>query len=178
MQVYEASPSVPTVNDLRVSWFHTSPHSWQLICAFLQVKLCYICREEERFDVPDVPPKAWTHPCNCTLVAHETCLLQWIQTSQASPTKANALNCPQCGAQYEITSNQPPMYHFLVRGNRLLSRFALLVTAAGLTSVVVTIGTGNPSNLSLKYIIDDCEGLYVVSTAYGMYAVREFIGRE
>lgn len=133
---------VPTVNDLRVSRLPIPENHGRVYSPILQVKLCYICREEERYDSPDVPAKAWTHPCNCTLVAHETCLLQWIQTSQGSPSKANALKCPQCGAAYEITSEKPPMYTILDKGNHVISRIAQLVTAAGMSSVVITIGTG------------------------------------
>ncbi|KAF9034425.1 hypothetical protein BDZ89DRAFT_1062489 [Hymenopellis radicata] len=48
----------------------------------LRVKLCYICRDEERYDQPENPPRVWIHPCRCALIAHEACLLDWIQSSQ------------------------------------------------------------------------------------------------
>ncbi len=41
---------------------------------------------------PQNPPVAWDHPCNSTLVAHESCLLAWIQSAQQDAARAgNAL---------------------------------------------------------------------------------------
>ncbi|KAH7927181.1 hypothetical protein BV22DRAFT_297175 [Leucogyrophana mollusca] len=129
----------------------------------LKVKLCYICREEERYDAPEVPPKAWTHPCNCTLVAHEACLLHWIQTSQQNRSRAaNALKCPQCGTAYELESKNPLLLRLMDAANRGLSTMGKVVTIASLTVVVVSLGTG----------------MYIISTAYGAYALKEFLGEE
>ncbi|KAI0632917.1 hypothetical protein C8Q77DRAFT_1120476 [Trametes polyzona] len=132
---------VPTVNDLRV-------------------KRCYICYEEEFYDNPEDPPRAWTHPCSCTLVAHESCLLQWIKSSQQDPARANkALKCPQCGATYELESDNPLLLRILNALNGALSATATIVGfTCGIASFGITI--------------------YVVSTSYGAYAVKEFIGEE
>ncbi|EIW76633.1 hypothetical protein CONPUDRAFT_63425 [Coniophora puteana RWD-64-598 SS2] len=145
---WEQAKRVPTIHDLRV-------------------KLCYICREEERFDgehpPSDDPPRAWTHPCSCTLVAHEQCLLHWIQSSQQSRARAaNALKCPQCGARYELESRNPAALRVLNAGNRLLSVVGRTVTFASVSFAVGSVGFG----------------LYVTGTAYGAYALREFIGKE
>ncbi|PCH43083.1 hypothetical protein WOLCODRAFT_90148 [Wolfiporia cocos MD-104 SS10] len=135
---------VPTVDDLRV-------------------KLCFICREEERYDAPEDPPRAWTHPCSCTLVAHESCLLQWIKSAQQDPSRArNALKCPQCGAAYELESDNPFILRLLDNVNTSLSIVGKLVSAAGLAGVVVSVGFG----------------VYVICTSYGAYAVQEFLGKE
>ncbi|KIM61838.1 hypothetical protein SCLCIDRAFT_1215657 [Scleroderma citrinum Foug A] len=129
----------------------------------LRVKLCYICREEERHDAPENPPRAWTHPCRCTLVAHESCLLQWIQTSQQNRSRApNALKCPQCGSLYELESNNPVLLRLLDSANKGLSVMGKIVTVASFTVVVVSLGTG----------------IYILCTAYGAYALREFLGPE
>ncbi|KIJ13675.1 hypothetical protein PAXINDRAFT_176919 [Paxillus involutus ATCC 200175] len=129
----------------------------------LKVKLCYICREEERFDAPESPPRAWTHPCTCTLIAHESCLLRWIQSSQATRSRAsNALKCPQCGTAYQLTSYNPSLLRWLDVGNKGLSMVGRVVSLGSLTVVVVSLGTG----------------MYILSTAYGAYALREFLGDE
>ncbi|KAF8554282.1 hypothetical protein OG21DRAFT_1412900 [Imleria badia] len=129
----------------------------------LKVKLCYICREEERYDAPGTPPRAWTHPCTCTLIAHESCLLRWIQSSQSTRSRAsNALKCPQCGTAYELTSSNPWLLRCLDMGNKGLSMIGRVVSVGSLTVVVVSLGTG----------------LYILSTTYGAYAVREFLGTE
>ncbi|KAI6115000.1 hypothetical protein EV401DRAFT_1978059, partial [Pisolithus croceorrhizus] len=139
-----AQRQVPTIDDLRV-------------------KLCYICREEERYDAPENPPRAWTHPCRCTLIAHESCLLQWIQSSQQNRSRAlNALKCPQCGSPYDLESNNPIILRLLDAGNKGLSAVGKIVTVASFTVVVVSIGTG----------------IYILCTAYGAYALREFLGPE
>ncbi|KAF9481588.1 hypothetical protein BDN70DRAFT_854759 [Pholiota conissans] len=137
---------VPTVKDLRV-------------------KLCYICREEERADDPpsDDPPREWTHPCNCTLIAHEQCLLRWIQTSQSTASRApNALKCPQCGTAYEMESKNTIVLRGLALGNKVLQRLGRYLTVAGVASVVAVIGTS----------------VYACLTAYGAWAVKKFIGDE
>ena len=129
-----------------------------------QVKLCYICREEERYDgkpcarrrlthththtihhspAPGTPPRAWTHPCTCTLIAHESCLLRWIQSSQSTRSRAsNALKCPQCGTAYELTSSNPWLLRWLDMGNKGLSMIGRVVSVGSLTVVVVSLGTG------------------------------------
>ncbi|GLB44199.1 putative RING-variant domain containing protein [Lyophyllum shimeji] len=141
----QTPPRVPTVNDLRV-------------------KLCYICREEENYDAPpEDPPRAWTHPCTCTLVAHESCLLRWIQTSQGDPARApNALKCPQCGTKYELVSYRPRILRLLGLGNAVLQRIGRLLTLCGAAGVVAVFASG----------------IYIVLTAYGAWAVRQFLGEE
>ncbi|EPQ55892.1 hypothetical protein GLOTRDRAFT_76123 [Gloeophyllum trabeum ATCC 11539] len=131
----------------------------------LRVKLCYICREEEQYDQPESQQNksVWVHPCNCTLVAHESCLLEWIKTAQQNPARAeNALKCPQCGAEYELESNNPPLLRLMEAVNKLLTMGGRIVMAVNLSTVLVAFGSG----------------LYVVSTAYGLHAMQEFLGKE
>ncbi|KAI0742782.1 hypothetical protein C8Q80DRAFT_1190793 [Daedaleopsis nitida] len=133
---------IPTVDDLRV-------------------KLCYICREEERYDNPEDPPRAWTHPCSCTLVAHESCLLQWIKAAQQDPARVdNALKCPQCGAIYELESDNPRILRIANAVNAALSTAGKLTTVLGVVGLVTSFGFS----------------IYVVSTSYGAFAVKEFLG--
>ncbi|KAF8626034.1 hypothetical protein AX15_005124 [Amanita polypyramis BW_CC] len=144
-QLFQMPPTVPTVDDLRV-------------------KLCYICREEERYDEEEHgPPRAWTHPCQCTLIAHEQCLLKWIQTSQGTSVRAaNALKCPQCGAKYELESKYPVLLRLLAVGNKTLQQLGRLFTLVGVATFIVAVGSS----------------VYVVCSAYGVWALRKFIGKE
>ncbi|KAI3604192.1 ring finger domain-containing protein [Moniliophthora roreri] len=144
------SDYVPTIDDLRV-------------------KLCFICREEETFDKPSNPPRKWTHPCQCTLLAHESCLLEWIQTAQTNPSSTaadNALKCPQCGAKYQLESDLPVgmrvVNNILTGWNKTLGR----VGRVFVKMIPVAFGTG-------VLIV-----LHVVLTQYGAYAVKEFFGDE
>ncbi|KDQ55926.1 hypothetical protein JAAARDRAFT_59382 [Jaapia argillacea MUCL 33604] len=138
---------VPTVNDLRV-------------------KECYICREEERHDQPTQPPRAWVHPCSCTLIAHESCLLHWISTSQSNArsgsSQANALKCPQCGSKYELVSDRPWTLKLLDVANRALSVGGRVVSVGAVGVIVCSFGAG----------------IYLLCTAYGAFAVQEFLGKE
>ncbi|KAF9529100.1 hypothetical protein CPB83DRAFT_853225 [Crepidotus variabilis] len=136
---------VPTINDLRV-------------------KQCYICMEEERSDTPTTqPPRAWTHPCSCTLVAHADCLLKWIQSSQATSSRApNALKCPQCGTAYELISKEPFLLKLLGTGNKVLQKCGTWFTLLGVATAAGVAGTS----------------IYICLTAYGAYALEKFIGRE
>ncbi|KAI0052404.1 hypothetical protein FA95DRAFT_1592683 [Auriscalpium vulgare] len=139
------------------------PDSWVPSVDDLRVKLCWICREEERHDKPEQPPRRWTHPCNCTLVAHESCLLDWITAAQQTPERAaNALKCPQCSAVYEIISDNPLALRLLDRWNRLLSRVGKVVTVSTIGLVVTTFSAG----------------IYLICTSYGAFALREYLGSE
>jgi len=139
------------------------PEPWVPTIDDLRVKLCYICREEEFHDKPEDPPVPWVHPCNCTLVAHESCLLNWIKAAQQEKKNpANALKCPQCGAVYDLESENPPVLRFLNIVNTSLSAAGKAVSITGLGCLIVSFFVGG----------------YVLCTSYGAYAVREFLGEE
>ena len=90
---------------------------------------------------PEDPPRAWTHPCSCTLVAHESCLLQWIKAAQQDPAKANnALKCPQCGATYELESDNPRILRLLNAINSVLSAAGKAATVMGVVSLATSFG--------------------------------------
>ncbi|KAL5498319.1 hypothetical protein ACEPAH_2461 [Sanghuangporus vaninii] len=136
---------LPTVNDLRV-------------------KECYICREEETYDKPSRPPRRWVHPCKCTLIAHEECLLEWIRASETNPDKPLLLilKCPQCGERYKLESDNPVVLRVLDFGKRALQKCGTVVTVLTVVVGVSSIGTG----------------VYILSAGYGAYAVRQFLGQE
>ncbi len=107
--------------------------------------------------VHDGQPRAWTHPCNCTLIAHESCLLQWIQTAQANPQRAkNALKCPQCGAKYEIESDRSRALDILGAGNRVLQRVGGKFTLVGAAGIMGVMGSG-----AFAFCSGGREGTYV-----------------
>lgn len=144
-----------------------------------QVKLCYICREEEHYDSacailgllpllmiiadPSNPPVAWVHPCQCTLVAHESCLLNWVRSAQQDAARArNALKCPQCGAIYKIESDNPFVLRLLNNLNASISMAGKAVTVFGAVSVVVSCGFGTSYELVLARPPDSlCRAVYL-----------------
>lgn len=128
---------------------------------------------------PEESTRAWTHPCKCTLIAHESCLLKWIQTSQGSSSRApNALKCPQCGFNYELESKDSIVLHLLSSGNRSLQRMGRLFTAVSAASIVGVVGAGVYFILSLILTLTRFPGVYIILTSYGAWAVHQFIGKE
>ena len=85
----------------------------------------------------------WVHPCTCTLVAHESCLLNWIRSAQQDASRSrNALKCPQCGAVYEIESDNPFMLRLLNNVSTSVSLAGRVVTVFGMIGVVVSCSFG------------------------------------
>jgi hypothetical protein len=113
------------------------------------------------------PKRKWIHPCKCTLIAHESCLLTWIQSAEASTSRSrNAKKCPQCGTHYEIISDLGGLKGLVLRmldaGNSGLAWTGRVLTIAGFAgasagAVAITIW---------------------VLTRYGAWAVRKFFGDE
>ena len=66
---------------------------------------CWICFSDETEDSP--MSSEWRSPCPCALVAHESCLLDWIADLQAPGTRkrGNAgaeIRCPQCKSEIVV----------------------------------------------------------------------------
>ena len=96
-----------------------------------------------RFPGPPDPPPVWTHPCKCTLVAHETCLLHWIKTQQHEFGRTRGdLKCPQCGDYYEFEGFNPPALRILNSINRTLSRCGRVITVCCAGTIIVSLGAG------------------------------------
>jgi len=110
---------------------------------------CWICFNDETED--DETTSEWRSPCACSLVAHETCLLDWIADMEAptsgrrAGTTAGKVLCPQCKG--EIIIQRPKSYVVeAVRGmERLVGSLRLpgfaLVTGTALYSTLTLSGT-------------------------------------
>jgi len=138
-------PREPTVDDLRV-------------------KTCYICLEEEHHDSalsltisvhvvnvnpihvsigPPDPPPVWTHPCKCTLIAHESSLLHWISTQQRDFGRSrNQVKCPQCREFFELVDYSPTVLRVLNFVHRALSRTDRIATWFYVPATVILFGAG------------------------------------
>jgi hypothetical protein len=118
--------------------------------------------------------------------APESCLLHWIQSSQENQRRVEkAFKCPQCGADYEIESDNPPMLRFLNKLNKLLTTTGKLATVIGMGTTVFTFGTGAFASSDLAthtftltvHVVGNT-GIYLLCTSYGAWATREFLGQE
>ncbi|KAJ7583560.1 hypothetical protein C8J56DRAFT_864188 [Mycena floridula] len=137
------SDYVPTIDDIRV-------------------KVCWICRDEELWNEPEVPPRRWIHPCRCSLIAHESCLLHWIETKASSSSDTAAFKCPQCSAPYAMDRNNPLILQLLEALETLSHKVAYLGVFAGMAL----------GGLSLVSFV-----VWLLAK-YGAYAVEEFFGAE
>ncbi|KAB5590940.1 RINGv domain containing protein [Ceratobasidium theobromae] len=123
----------------------------------LKTRICWICMEEESHPITPSDKPRWIHPCKCTLVAHEICLLTWISESTApgGQTSTNATCCPQCKTPYQIVSNK----------STLLALMAV-VEMGGVVVRKVAMFNG------IFF------GLLIPATAYGAITARLILGQD
>ena len=60
---------------------------------------CWICFTDETEDGQKA--SEWRSPCQCSLKAHESCLLDWVANLD-NKNKANDIKCPQCKGEIRI----------------------------------------------------------------------------
>ncbi|KAL1746538.1 hypothetical protein HDZ31DRAFT_33931 [Schizophyllum fasciatum] len=147
--------------------------STQLLGASIRVdqlkrRTCFICQQEETFEVASNPSDAWVHPCRCTLLAHRACLVNWINAvhlPKAQDPFEMEVRCPQCDEPYTLISrdNVPSrLLKLLDLGNKALEGCVQI----GLRGLLV--GT----------ILSCSRTIYTVFVAYGAASVRLYIGEE
>ncbi|PWZ01509.1 hypothetical protein BCV70DRAFT_158291 [Testicularia cyperi] len=135
----------------------------------LRNKSCWICSEEDEDSHPSSSASSFSgsatteqrrrrrfvHPCNCTLVAHESCLLQWIEQSRVNHPLQDTVSCPQCKAPYILVENKPVLLRWLESADRVVTRLLPIGSA------VAVGGT-----------------FLIASTAYGCVAIRLAMGKD
>ncbi|KAH7077459.1 hypothetical protein BKA63DRAFT_508342 [Paraphoma chrysanthemicola] len=110
---------------------------------------CWICFNDETED--DENSSEWRSPCNCSLVAHEKCLLDWIADMEApnsrrrAGTRAGKVQCPQCKSEIRIERPRSYIVDAVRVGERLAGTLLLpgfaLVTGTALYSTLTLAGT-------------------------------------
>ncbi|MCO5598690.1 hypothetical protein L7F22_052788 [Adiantum nelumboides] len=116
---------------------------------------CWICSDGDADEAElGGPPRKWIHPCKCSLMAHEECLLTWIRTRRTRDPK-KPIQCPQCSHIYGILEQKPGLLRLFESGNKLL-RDALPIATAGVVGGSVL----------------------VAATAYGCAAIRLWVGKD
>ncbi|OAD75239.1 hypothetical protein PHYBLDRAFT_71997 [Phycomyces blakesleeanus NRRL 1555(-)] len=79
---------------------------------------CWICFGEDGDS-----EGRWVSPCQCSLIAHEKCLLRWMFESQKKePLKQ--VTCPQCAFPYSFQQKTSLSYIMITLGERALSTIA------------------------------------------------------
>lgn len=129
----------------------------------IATKTCFICYGDSSEDVQSnststsTPASAskrkWIHPCKCSLVAHEDCLLHWVQISKPSASKTAPVSCPQCNTPYTMHQLDFPILNFIESIEAIWTRNVSKLLMVG-------IGMGGWTLLGL----------------YGMWSIRQLAG--
>ncbi|KAJ1020032.1 hypothetical protein NDA16_004312 [Ustilago loliicola] len=132
----------------------------------LRTKSCWVCSEEDEEaplpaasslsnSTPTSRPRRFVHPCNCTLVAHESCLLRWIDQSKRDHPLQDHVTCPQCKAPYILINDKTPLL-------RVFEFFDRLITRVEPIGAVTLLGGS----------------ILIACTTYGCVAIRMFLGKD
>lgn len=98
-----------------------------------QTRRCWICFEEEEESQIRLQGSEsnWRHPCKCSLLAHEECLLTWVDETQKSSAQgvnsSRTIRCPQCKEPYKIRSKHSLSVSLMTFADGWITR-ALLAT--------------------------------------------------
>lgn len=94
---------------------------------------CWICFEEELESeiIKQGSESDWRSPCQCSLAAHEECLLTWVDETQKSTStgvnSSRTIRCPQCKQAYKIRSKYSVGVNLMTIADQWITR-ALLAT--------------------------------------------------
>ncbi|KAI8347677.1 hypothetical protein BD560DRAFT_411011 [Blakeslea trispora] len=119
-------------------------------------KRCWICFGEDT----DSEGK-WVFPCQCSLVSHEQCLLDWIAENQKM-TPLKKVACPQCATKYVLAERQSIPLALMSLADNFIRTSAPYLTVLGLgCSMLITSST---------------LGAHVILTVFGAKDGEQLIG--
>ncbi|KAG0290946.1 hypothetical protein BGZ98_003231 [Dissophora globulifera] len=110
---------------------------------------CYICFGTEEDSVG-----RWVKPCQCTLISHEDCLLDWIDKNRQQFAKKQ-VRCSVCNTVYRLAEPNSMLLNIYSTFDSLVHAGIPYLTFLGLTCSVL-----------------------ITSTTYGAYAVLTVCGTE
>lgn len=95
-------------------------------------KRCWICYTSEAEE--ELPKSDWKSPCKCTLVAHESCLLEWIADLQRPENNnpGGKIACPQCKTQIRLKERKSLVLDIVEVITRVVGRTVPVLLLAGL----------------------------------------------
>ncbi|KAF9916690.1 hypothetical protein BX616_003114 [Lobosporangium transversale] len=110
---------------------------------------CYIC-----FGTDEDSVGRWVKPCQCTLISHEDCLLDWIDKNRQQFAKKQ-VRCSVCNTVYRLTEPNSWLLNIYSTFDSIVHAGVPYLTFLGLTCSVL-----------------------ITSTTYGAYAVLTVCGTE
>lgn len=95
-------------------------------------KRCWICYTSDTED--EAPKSEWKSPCRCTLIAHESCLLEWIADLQRSESSnyGSKISCPQCKTQIRLKQKRSMVLEVVEGAGRAVGKAIPVLILAGL----------------------------------------------
>jgi hypothetical protein len=129
---------------------------------------CWICFNDETEDDESTSP--WRSPCACSLVAHESCLLDWIADMEAPNSRRRAghagrIQCPQCKSNIRLERPRS----LVVDAVRAAERWTgtLLLPGVGLVAATVAYSTFSVLGTSTIYqIFGTPDALHILRPLY------------
>ncbi|KAH0604352.1 uncharacterized protein H6S33_006729 [Morchella sextelata] len=99
-------------------------------------KRCWICYTSDAEE--EAPKSDWKSPCRCTLIAHESCLLEWIADLQRSENNNSGgkIACPQCKTQIRLKQKRSMVLEVVEGAGRAVGKAVPVLILAGVGSVV------------------------------------------
>ena len=130
----------PVMADVKASTSTTANNSSKAVApSEPELRKCWICYADETEDTP--LNSEWRSPCPCNLVAHESCLLDWLADLEnpKSPRRAGTtakMTCPQCKAEIRIARPRSLVVDFVQTIEWMLGRLVLPGVAFTLAGTV------------------------------------------
>lgn len=97
-----SASSAPTSSTINAVSTRTRP----VTVTDLKNRTCWICCQGDEEDQVEGIEPTWIHPCSCSLIAHETCLIEW---AQKSGPRTDDIACPQCQDTYDLVAWKPAL---------------------------------------------------------------------
>ncbi|GAA5895638.1 hypothetical protein JCM6882_000359 [Rhodosporidiobolus microsporus] len=107
---------------------------------------CWICYDDQQ---------PLVHVCSCTLVGHQDCLLQWLETQAATAPQTAGPKCPVCATPIVVKEEKSEALRLYRKMRRKVDQLSLAAAVGGVTA----------------------SGWFVAS-AYGAWVVKVFMGEE
>lgn len=94
-------------------------------------KRCWICYTSDAEE--EAPKSDWKSPCRCTLIAHESCLLEWIADLQRSENNNSGgkIACPQCKTQIRLKQKRSMVLEVVEGAGRAVGKAVPVLILAG-----------------------------------------------
>lgn len=131
-------------------------------------KRCWICYTSDAEE--EAPKSDWKSPCRCTLIAHESCLLEWIADLQRSENNNSGgkIACPQCKTQIRLKQKRSMVLEVVEGAGRAVGKAVPVLILAGLPSLR-SIGIFGVYMLTLAILFATGVGsvVFVACTVYG-----------